>query len=121
MVSVKADPARNRLDLVVAQPYSMDEASRVPEMLKQESAKLQPGWIAAIDLSRAGILDQDNTHLTRGAQEALKALGCGRIATLMAGAVQHLQIKRLAAEVGSDSLAQRFTDRAEWEAFLAAA
>lgn len=118
MIDISADPARQRLNLTVASPYTEQEMAGVPGKVKAAASGLRPGFTAAVDLSAAGVLAQDQTDRTRAVQELFKALGAGRVVTLMAGTAQQLQLNRLGNEAGTTSFTQRFSDRAAWQKAL---
>ncbi len=118
MITVKADPARNVLIIAVEEPWTVEEAMGVPARIQQEVAKLRPGFALGFDVANVGVLDQGKTHLVSAPMHLWEGLGCGKIGTLYKSAVQELQLVRLAKEAGLTIERKRFTDRAEWEAYL---
>lgn len=118
MYKLTVDIAKNRLDSMIAAPYTEDELIQLNKELKEQLRLLKPGFTVAVDNSRMSILPEEYHKYLLEAQSIIKEAGCGKVGTLLPNAVSNLQVSRFGRQTHLNELSQRFLDRKEWEAWL---
>jgi len=118
MYKVAADPARNRLELLVGGRISLAELIEVRDAVAAELQRLKPGYLAAIDLRSMQVLMPDQTEVLAEVQAVLMRAEPARIGTLVASSTLELQINRIGTRTTISQVAHRFTDEAEWRAYV---
>ncbi len=118
MISVKADPNHQRMDIVCDQALTPADFETLVEQVKSEAAQLKPGWVAAVDFRGMWLNDSFiNEHFV-DLQNALLDGKAGRIGTLLDSDALKMRLWQSGVGSGSNVLTQRFFDLRKWEAFL---
>jgi hypothetical protein len=118
MVSAQAFPDRQRLEIVSDEPLGAQEAAKLIETIRSEAARLQPGWVAAVDFRGMWVESSFVNERFRDLQEALLALGAARIGTLLDSDPVKMRLWQSGSQTRSNEITQRFYDQAAWEEYL---
>ena len=120
MFSATADLDRQRMDIISNQALTPDDFAQLVASVTHEAARLNPGWVAAVDFRGMWLNDSFiNEHFGR-LQTALLAGKAGRIGTLLDSDALKMRLWQSGVGSGSNVLPLRFFDTKEWEAFLSA-
>lgn len=120
MYTAKADPQRQRMDIVCDEALSGDDFERFLESIRLEARHLQSGWSAAVDFRSMWISDSFINERFQRLQTRLLELHAGKIGTLLDSDALKMRLWQSGTASGSNVLTRRFHDPAEWERFLAA-
>ena len=120
MFSATADPKRQRMDIVSNQALTPDDFAQLVASVTREAARLEPGWVAAVDFRGMWLNDAFiNEHFVE-LQNALLTGKARRIGTLLDSDALKMRLWQSGVGSGSNTVTQRFFDTAAWEAFLSA-
>jgi hypothetical protein len=118
MYRAKADPTRQRMDIVSDQALTAGDFGKLVESVTREAAQLRPGWVAAVDFRGMWLNDAFiNEHFGK-LQAALLTGQAGKIGTLLDSDAMKMRLWQSGQGSGSNMLTERFFDVAKWEAFL---
>jgi len=118
MIIVKADPERQRLNLVINQDISEADFIDILAKLDQEIPKLKAGWVMSTDLRGLMMVDGSLSRYITEVQKKIFAGKAKKIGTLVDSYIMKVQLVRGGKEVEPDYNARRFDDEAEWEKYL---
>jgi len=118
MVSVKALPERQRMDIVSDLALGPDEVDALIDKIGLEAKLLDSGWIAAVDFRGMPVESSFVNEQFQLLQEALVELGAARIGTLLDSDPLKMRLWQAGSQTRSNNITQRFHDEADWQAFL---
>jgi hypothetical protein len=118
MLTAQAFPDRQRLDIVSDEPLGPREVAVLIDAVRSEAARLQSGWVAAVDFRGMRVESSSVNEQFRALQEALLGLGAERIGTLLDSDPVKMRLWQSASQTRSNDITQRFHDQAAWEEFL---
>jgi hypothetical protein len=118
MFAAKADPDRQRMDILCDQSLTARDFEVLVESVRREAARLKPGWVAAVDFRGMWLNDAFINEGFAKLQAALLAGHSGRIGTLLDSDALKMRLWQSGQGSGSNVLTERFFDVAKWEAFL---
>ncbi len=118
MISVKADPNRQRMDIVCDQALTPADFETLVGQVNSGAAKLRPGWVAAVDFRGMWLNDAFINERFVELQNALLSGKAGRIGTLLDSDALKMRLWQSGVGSGSNVLTKRFFDQKKWEAFL---
>jgi hypothetical protein len=108
------------MDIVCDQALTAADFETLVGRVHSEAAKLNPGWVAAVDFRGMWLNDSFiNEHFVE-LQNALLSGRAGRIGTLLDSDALKMRLWQSGVGSGSNVLTKRFFDPKKWEAFLAA-
>lgn len=118
MYSAKADPDRQRMDILISQALNAEEFRQIIEAIEHEATQLKPCWIAAVDLRGMWV---DNPYVNKqfeGIQKTLLDCQAGKIGTLLDNASVKMHLIQAGTRTCSNVITRRFIDPGDWERFL---
>lgn len=119
MVSARADLQRQQMDIVSDQALSAQEVADLIDKIRDEAARLQSGWVAAVDFRGMWVESSFVNEHFRRLQEALLTLGAARIGTLLDSDPVKMRLWQSGSQTRSNEITRRFHDEAAWQEFLA--
>ena len=119
MIDAEADPTCNRMNITSDQELTDQGLKSLNEKIRLESAHLQSGWVAAVDLRRMWVNDPFLNERLQGLQRTLLDCGAGKIGTLLDSDAIRMRLGQAGLKTRSNQITQRFYDAEEWEDFLA--
>jgi hypothetical protein len=118
MESIRADSQNNRLIVTVSGRPTADGLTELARRTAAEVAKLQRGYVVAIDVRDMAVVDQETTAGIAACQKVWLGGGPSKVGTLVGSAVLMLQLTRQGKHSDSDDITERFSDEAAWHAYL---
>ncbi len=118
MSGAKADPDRQRMDIVIDQALSPEDFDRLINAVKVEAAQLKSGWAAAVDLRGMWVDDPFINQQFEALQDALLKSQAGKIGTILESDPIMMHLWQAGTRTQSNVITQRFFNLEEWEKFL---
>jgi hypothetical protein len=118
MVAAKADPERQRMDIVIDQALSAEELQSLLSAIQLEARKLNPCWIAAVDMRGMWVDNPFINDQFEALQKILLAGQAGKIGTLLDNNSIKMRLLQAGSRTCSNVITRRFFDPGEWERFL---
>jgi ABC-type transporter Mla MlaB component len=118
MYQVKANPSIQRLNLTIDSNIAEKEAEKILALLRQETAKLKPGYVAAIDFRGVTVLAPVLKEAIQQAQLILVSSQPSKVGTLLESSVLKMQISMSAQKTGLNDKVQRFDNEVAWKRFI---
>lgn len=118
MYAAKADPQYQRMEIVVHEALSDDDLRQLIDAIEREAARLQPCWIAAVDMRGMWV---DNPYINvqfEAIQKTLLDCQAGKIGTLLDSASIKMHLIQAGSKTCSNVITRRFFDMGDWERFL---
>jgi hypothetical protein len=118
MIKAEADLAQQRMLIVADQAMKCEELESLIEQIKHEAVKLQPGWVAAIDLRGMWIEDLFFCEQAQNLQSTIIESGAGKIGTIIDSSSIQMFLGQAGIKTHSNEVTQRFFNEASWKLFL---
>jgi hypothetical protein len=119
MISVRVDPAGQRIDLKVDQPVEEADLQRILAKVKAGVRQMRPGWLMTNDLrGQVALNPRLDTYVTK-IQTVVLAGSPRKIATLVDSQLLKLQLSVGSVAARSGDITRRFDNEQEWLAFIA--
>ena len=118
MFSVKAEPTMGRLTVTINDYYDEEDLKSICFMIENEIAKVNKGFVAALDIRGMRVLEQKWTRYIKRIQNIMMDYSASSIATLADNVILRMQIQRLGKETGSAEITRQFTDEDEWRMYI---
>jgi len=118
MFGAKADPDRQLMEILINQALSVNDFTQLIDAIKLEATRLQPGWVAAVDLRGMWVDDPFINQQFEALQEALLDSLAGKIGTLLDSDPIKMHLWQAGARTRSNEITRRFYHLEEWERFL---
>lgn len=118
MYQVKANPLTQQLNLTIDSNVDENDAKRILTLIRQETAKLKPGYVAAIDFRGIAVLSPLLKDAIHEAQTILVKTQPSKVGTLLNSNVLKMQMSMSAQKTGLNDKVQRFDNEADWKKFL---
>ena len=120
MISVRVDPANQRINLKVDQQTDEADMQRILAEVKAGVQQMRPGWLMASDLRGQSLVNPKLDTYIAEIQKTVVGASPRKIATLMDSQIFKLQLGVGAVAVRSAGITQRFDNEPAWLAFIAA-
>ena len=118
MVEIKADPACMKMLIRLDRALTPEDFQQVIEHIKEEADKLQPGWVAALDMRGMWVSDPYLSNQFQLLNETLLCSGAIKIGTLLDNAAVHMHLGQAGLKSRSNEMTRRFYRLQEWESFI---
>ncbi len=118
MYGAKANPDRQRLDIVIDQALSPEDFDRLINAVKVEAAQLKSGWVAAVDLRGMWVDNPFINQQLEALQDALLKTKAGKIGTLLESDPILMHLWQAGTRTQSNVITKRFFILEDWEKFL---
>jgi hypothetical protein len=119
MFIAEADRINNRLRITANQALHPDDFDTLIEQICREADKLEPGWVAAIDLRGMWVEDLFFGDRVKLLQATLLGCGAAKIGTLLDNSSIQMYLGQAGVKTHSNQITERFFNETNWEAFLA--
>jgi hypothetical protein len=119
MYEVKAEPQKQRLNIKISASISEEEGVEILRLIKQEVAKLKPGFVTAIDFRGVAVFAPALNSSLEQAQRILMGAQVGKVGTLLNSNILKMQVSMVGQKTQiNKTVLERFDDEAQWKKFL---
>jgi hypothetical protein len=118
MIKAEADLTHQRMFIIADQAMKCEELDCLIEQIKLEAVKLQPGWVAAVDLRGMWIEDLFFCEQAMHLQSAILENGAGKIGTIIDSSSVQMFLGQAGIKTHSNELTQRFFNEMSWRQFI---
>lgn len=118
MVGAQADPSKQKLNIRADEAISPEDMQRLIARIQVEAKKLEPGWVAAIDLRGVWVSDPNFYEQIKRLQKALIDLGVRKVGTLIDNYVIQILLGQAGSRTNANMITKRFYTEQEWNQFL---
>jgi hypothetical protein len=118
MINANAIPKSQRMDITSDQSLTSDDIRYLNEKIVQESKKLKPGWVAAVDFRGMWVTDPFLNEGFQQLQRTLLEYGAQKIGTLLDSDPIRMRLAQAGLKTRSNEITRRFYDPGAWEKFI---
>ncbi|MFI5401016.1 MAG: hypothetical protein ACHQZQ_08210 [SAR324 cluster bacterium] len=120
MISVRVDPADQRIELKVDQPVEEPDLRRILAEIKDGVSKMRPGWLMISDFRGLKLVSPKLDTYIADIQKTVISGSPRKIAVLLDSPLLKIQLGVGSVAVRSESITRRFENEQAWLAFIEA-
>jgi hypothetical protein len=120
MISVRVDPANQRIDMKVDQQVDEADLQRILAEVKAGVLQMRKGWLMTSDFRGQTLVNPKLDTYIAEIQKTVVGASPRKIATLVDSQILKVQLGVGAVAVRSAGITQRFDNEQAWLAYIAA-